>query len=123
MNTLTQSHRRRLFQALVSVRFVWGITAGTTTLLWALTAEAASPEWNNPGLGSNLQALVTTCAQGGGIGAGLRVEDAVLGKGTVVAGWSRWEPSQAWRPGERFRIASCSKTFTAAAVFLLKEQG
>lgn len=94
----------------------------TACLLLGPGANAGAFQWQDPVLVSNMQALVASFAQTN-VGAGLRVEDAEQGQGTVVAGMGQLEPAQAVRPGDRFRIASCSKTFTAAAVFLLKEQG
>lgn len=86
-------------------------------------ASRAEANWVDPSLATHLQAVVDRAAEITGMGFGVRVEDPVLGTGSVVAGAAQLTPPLPLKASDRFRIASCSKTFTAAAVFLLKEAG
>jgi CubicO group peptidase (beta-lactamase class C family) len=100
-------------------------TLGILFLIISLPgAPSARAGWVDPAIASNLQAMADARVLYGGIGAGIWVEDRAMGTGTVVAGLGRIAPiAMEVQPSDRFRIASCSKTFTAASIFLLKEQG
>jgi CubicO group peptidase (beta-lactamase class C family)/pimeloyl-ACP methyl ester carboxylesterase len=96
---------------------------GSILLLMTLVVSGAMADWIDPSIPTNLQAVVERAADSTGVGIGLRVEDPVLGTGSVVAGVAQLEPPVPLKPSDRFRIASCSKTFTAASILLLKESG
>jgi CubicO group peptidase (beta-lactamase class C family) len=122
MNTLIHPHRNPLYQPVGRLPFQLDILGTTLSVLLLLMVTAGRADWNDRALTSNMQAVVVSCATNDGIGAGLRIEDVLQGSNSVVAGLAWMEPSRQLQTGDRFRIASCSKTFTAVAIFLLKEQ-
>jgi D-alanyl-D-alanine carboxypeptidase len=95
------------------------IVAGLiASLLLPLTTSAAAPSPPVPLLRTEMQALVRT----GVPGVLVRLED----NGNAVelaAGNGRLSPDEPARPGERFRIASVTKTFVATVVLQLVAEG
>ncbi|OGV43526.1 MAG: hypothetical protein A2X46_07775 [Lentisphaerae bacterium GWF2_57_35] len=113
---------RPIFQSLEKCRSNFP-TIGKLFLLLALMANGVGADWADLSITTNMQAIAEGAADRTGVGIGLRVDDPMLGTGAVAAGVAQLEPPVPLKPSDRFRIASCSKTFTAASVFLLKEAG
>ncbi len=86
-----------------------------------VAAGIASPALAD--VADDLQAIADDLAAESGVGALLRVEDAVQGSFALAAGFRETNTMTAAQPGDRFRIASNSKSFTAAATLLLRDEG
>ncbi|MBU1909153.1 MAG: beta-lactamase family protein, partial [Verrucomicrobia bacterium] len=86
-------------------------------LLFAVLAASAQAD-----LPSDLQAITDGLAEETGVGALLCVEDA-QGSFVLAAGSADSETPTAAKPTDRFRIASNGKSFTAAAILLLRDEG
>ncbi len=87
-------------------------------LLFAVLAASAQAD-----LTADLQAIADGLVEQGSPGALLYVEDPVLGTNALAAGVRETATNTPAQPTDRFRIASNSKTFTAAAALLLCEEG
>jgi CubicO group peptidase (beta-lactamase class C family)/pimeloyl-ACP methyl ester carboxylesterase len=72
---------------------------------------------------SEMQAITDALVEQGSPAALLYVEDPVQGTNALAAGVRDIGTETAAQPTDRFRIASNSKTFTTAAIMLLREEG
>ncbi|MFA5263785.1 MAG: serine hydrolase domain-containing protein, partial [Opitutaceae bacterium] len=86
-----------------------------------LVLSGARSAWADTQAG--LQAVVGAVVAKGVTGSALCVDDPALGHFAVAAGVADRSTGRALQPTDRFRIASVSKTFTAAAVLMLRDEG
>ena len=92
-------------------------------LLFALVLVLSGAHSRGADPQAALQAVVGAAVANGVAGSALCVDDPALGHFAVAAGMADRAAGRALQPTDRFRIASISKTFTAAAILLLRDEG